>query len=229
MRPDRSGEATALRSIRYSSLHIAKGHVTPEMRIHIKSRQDVSKRQRADIDFGASAPFVARQLIGTVLLLDEVGGVIVETEAYDESEAASHGYTGPSLRNAPLFGPPGRAYVYHSYGIHWCLNFVCREAGHAAGVLIRALEPTTGIQVMTKRRGGVKLGLLCCGPGRLGEALAVNSLLNGKRVDRAPFKILAPLARPSIVRGKRIGITKAAERAWRFGLKGSVFVSRPFT
>jgi DNA-3-methyladenine glycosylase len=199
------------------------------MRTHLKSRQEVSKRKRANIDFGASALLVARQLIGTVLLLDGVGGIIVETEAYDESEAASHGFTGPSVRNAPLFGPPGRAYVYHSYGIHWCLNFVCREAGHAAGVLIRALEPTTGIEVMVKRRGSTDLRSLCSGPGRLGEALAVSNLLNGKRVDRNPFKILTPLAKPSIVRGKRIGITKAAERAWRFGLKGSGFISRPFT
>lgn len=195
----------------------------------MKSRQDVPKRKRAEIDFGASALLVARQLIGAVLLLDGVGGIIVETEAYDEREAASHGFAGPSVRNAPLFGPPGRAYVYHSYGIHWCLNFVCREAGHAAGVLIRALEPTTGIEVMMRRRGSANLRLLCSGPGRLGEALAVTASLNGKRLDRTPFKILAPLVKPSIVRGKRIGITKAAERAWRFGLKSSAFVSRPFT
>src|ERR1700735_953371 len=109
--------------------------------------------ERAKIDFYSSALLVARQLIGAVLLLDGVGGIIVETEAYDESEAASHGFTGLSVRNAPLFGPPGRAYVYHSYGIHWCLNIVCREAGHAAGVLIRALEPTSGIPLMRRRRG----------------------------------------------------------------------------
>jgi DNA-3-methyladenine glycosylase len=193
-----------------------------------KLRQPVSKQKRTDIDFGASALLVARQLIGTVLLLDGVGGIIVETEAYDQSEPASHGFTGPSVRNAPLFGPPGRAYVYHSYGIHWCLNFVCRETGHAAGVLIRALEPTTGIDVMMRRRGSVELQLLCSGPGRLGEALAVSTVLNGMRLDRAPFKILGPLTKPSIVRGQRVGITKAADRPWRFGLKGSAFVSRPF-
>jgi DNA-3-methyladenine glycosylase len=202
--------------------------IIPKMRTQLKSHRDISKRKRADIDFGASALLVARQLIGTVLLLDGVGGVIVETEAYDESEAASHGFTGPSVRNASLFGPPGRAYVYHSYGIHWCLNFVCRETGHAAGVLIRALEPTAGIEVMMKRRGNANLLSLCSGPGRLGESLAVSPVLNGKRLDRPPFKILAPLVKPSIVRGKRIGITKAAELAWRFGLKGSAFVSRPF-
>jgi DNA-3-methyladenine glycosylase len=198
------------------------------MRSHIKSYERVSKRTRADIDFGASSFLVAKQLIGTFLLLNGVGGMIVETEAYDESEAASHGFSGLSLRNAPLFGPPGRAYVYRSYGIHWCLNIVCREAGHAAGVLIRALEPTTGIRLMKQRRDTADLRLLCSGPGRLGQALAVGGALNGKRVDRAPFKLLAPLVKPSIVRGKRIGITKATEQAWRFGLKGSVFVSRPF-
>jgi DNA-3-methyladenine glycosylase len=202
--------------------------VIPDMPSHLKTYERVSKRTRADIDFGASSFLVAKQLIGTFLLLNGVGGIIVETEAYDESEAASHGFGGFSLRNAPLFGPPGRAYVYRSYGIHWCLNIVCREVGHAAGVLIRALEPTTGIRLMRQRRGAADLRLLCSGPGRLGQALAVSGVLNGKRIERAPFKLLAPLVKPSIVRGKRIGITKATERAWRFGLKGSVFVSRPF-
>jgi DNA-3-methyladenine glycosylase len=181
------------------------------------------------IDFSASALLVARQLIGTRLLLDGVGGIIVETEAYDESEAASHGFRGPSIRNAALFGPPGRAYVYHSYGIHWCLNFVCREAGHAAGVLIRAIEPTTGIRLMEQRRGTQNLRSLCSGPGRLGQALAVTPLLSGKRLDRSPFKLLERVVKPRIVRGRRIGITKAADRAWRFGMKGSAFLSRPFT
>jgi DNA-3-methyladenine glycosylase len=202
--------------------------VIPKMRRQIKSNLYASGRKQAAIDFGASSWSVARQLIGSVLLLDGVGGVIIETEAYDQSEAASHGFTGPSLRNAPLFGPPGRAYVYHSYGIHWCLNIVCREVGHAAGVLIRALEPTTGIESMIQRRGSANLRLLCSGPGRLGQALGVSAGLNGQRIDRAPFKLLAPLAKPSVVRGKRIGITKATDRTWRFGLNGSVFLSRPF-
>jgi DNA-3-methyladenine glycosylase len=181
-----------------------------------------------DIDFSASALSVARQLIGTTLYLNGVGGIIVETEAYDESEAACHGFTGLSMRNAPLFGPPGRAYVYRSYGIHWCLNIVCREPGHAAGVLIRALEPTAGIETMQVRRGTTDIRLLCSGPGRLGQALAVTPELNGKPIGIAPFKLLAPRAKASIVRGKRIGISKEAERVWRFGLKSSVFVSRPF-
>jgi DNA-3-methyladenine glycosylase len=194
----------------------------------IKSRRRASKRKRPDIDFGASASVVAKQLIGTCLLLDGVGGIIVETEAYDQSEAASHGFTGPSLRNAALFGPPGRAYVYRSYGIHWCLNIVCREVGHAAGVLIRALEPTSGIRLMKQRRGNADLRLLCSGPGRLGQALGVSGALNGKRIDRVPFQLLPSLVNPVIVRGKRIGITKATARAWRFGLSGSTFISRPF-
>ena len=201
---------------------------SPRIRHSPASPRRTSKRKPADIDFRASSPLVARQLIGTCLLISGVGGIIVETEAYDESEAASHGFTGPSLRNAALFGPPGRAYVYRSYGIHWCLNFVCREAGHAAGVLIRAIEPTNGIRLMTQRRGSTNPRLLCSGPGRLGQALAVTGALNGKRIDRAPFQLLAPLVKPSIVRGKRIGITKAIDRPWRFGLKGSAFISRPF-
>ncbi len=163
------------------------------------------------------------------MLLEGVGGIIVETEAYDQSEAASHGFAGPSLRNAPLFGPPGRVYVYRSYGIHWCLNIVCREVGHAAGVLIRALEPTKGISLMMRRRANMELRLLCSGPGRLGQALAVSDALNGKRIDRPPFKLLGRSITPSLVRGERIGISKATERAWRFGMKDSVFVSRRFT
>jgi DNA-3-methyladenine glycosylase len=143
--------------------------------------------------------------------------------------AASHGFGVPSLRNASLFGPPGRAYVYRSYGIHWCLNFVCREADHAAGVLIRSIEPTAGIPLMMRRRASSDLRLLSSGPGRLGQALGVSDALNGKRLDRAPFTLLGRSRTPSIVRGERIGISKEIDRPWRFGLKGSVFVSRRFT
>jgi DNA-3-methyladenine glycosylase len=194
----------------------------------VRSPRIGSKRNPAGINFAASAFVVAKKLIGTLLLLDGVGGIIVETEAYDESEAASHAFSGLSLRNASLFGPPGRAYVYRSYGIHWCLNIVCREAGHGAGVLIRALEPTVGISLMMQRRASADLRLLCAGPGRLGQALAVSVGLNGKRIDRAPFELLGRSSKPSIVRGKRIGITKATERAWRFGSKDSLFLSRRF-
>jgi DNA-3-methyladenine glycosylase len=171
---------------------------------------------------------VARQLIGATLLVDGVGGIIVETEAYDQSEPASHGYIGPTLRNAALFGRPGRAYVYLSYGIHWCLNFVCREVGYGAGVLIRALEPTSGIPEMIRRRNQTKLEILCAGPGRLGQALAITPALNGRRIDLPPFRLLPAQTRPKLLCGTRIGISKAIEHPWRFGLSGSAFLSRPF-
>lgn len=183
----------------------------------------------ADIDFDASALTVARQLIGAVLLVDGVGGIVVETEAYDEREPASHAYTGPTRRTAVLFGPSGRAYVYLSYGIHWCLNIVCREPGHGAGVLIRALEPTQGIASMMQRRGVADLRRLCSGPGRLGQALAVSDALNGRRIDQTPFSLEATGVPARTVRGTRVGISKATERPWRFGLRGSPFVSRPFS
>jgi DNA-3-methyladenine glycosylase len=162
------------------------------------------------------------------LLVDGIGGIIVETEAYDREDPASHSFSGPTPRNAVMFGPPGRTYVYLSYGIHWCLNFVCREAGHGAGVLIRALEPTTGLDVMRERRRQRDVRVLCAGPGRLGQALKITRGLNGLRLDRLPFSLRARSCEPSIVSGPRIGISKAAERPWRFGLAGSAYVSRPF-
>ena len=176
------------------------------------------------------APVVAHQLIGVVLLINGVGGRIVETEAYDHDDPASHTYPGPTPRNAVMFGPPAHVYVYRSYGIHWCLNLVCREVGHGAGVLIRALEPTKGIAAMQHRRGTTDLRLLCSGPGRLGQALAVNAGLNGAALagpevtlegfgDAEPYVVLT---------GPRIGITKAVDVPWRFGAAGSRFLSRPF-
>jgi DNA-3-methyladenine glycosylase len=183
----------------------------------------------ANIDFDRGAYFVARKLIGAVLLLNGVGGIVVETEAYDEREPASHAFAGRTRRNAVLFGPSGRAYIYLSHGIHWCLNIVCRESGHGAGVLIRALEPTHGIPLMMKRRSTANLRLLCSGPGRLGQALAVSDVFNGRRIDVPPFALAVPTVAARAVRGTRIGISKATELAWRFGLKGSEFVSRPFT
>jgi len=180
------------------------------------------------IDFDAYAYVVARKLIGALLLLNGVGGIVVETEAYDEREPASHAFAGPTRRNAALFGPSGRAYVYLSHGIHWCLNIVCRESGHGAGVLIRALEPTHGIQLMMTRRCTADLRLLCSGPGRVGRALAVDGNLNARRIDVPPFALTASTVAARTVRGPRIGISKATERAWRFGLMGSAFVSRRF-
>ena len=187
-----------------------------------------TQRGWAGIDFFDDAVRVARQLIGKSLLLNGVGGVIVETEAYDQAEPAAHSFIGHRPHNAALFGPPGRAYVYRSYGIHWCLNLVCREPGHGAGVLIRALEPTTGIPAMQRRRGREELRLLCSGPGRLGQALQVTDGLNGKRLAVAPFKLSNSIDDPSVVCGPRIGISKAMDLPWRFGLKSSLFLSSPF-
>ncbi len=180
------------------------------------------------IDFNQPSPVVARELIGVVFLLRGVGGVIVETEAYDETEEASHAYRGPTLRNAALYGCPGTAYIYRSYGIHWCLNIVCREVGHAAGVLLRALEPTTGIPTMIERRGTSSLLELCSGPGKLGQALAISEELSGARIRVAPFKLIESAARRSITTGARIGISKAKNRQWRFGLRGSGYISQSF-
>ena len=165
---------------------------------------------------------------GATVLIDGVGGRIVETEAYDRIDPASHSFSGPTPRNVVMFGPPGRCYVYLSYGIHWCLNFVCQETGHGAAVLVRAIEPLYGIDVMRQRRGMDELRLLCSGPGRLGQALAVTRDLNGMRLDRKPFKILAGDGKPPIVSGPRIGISKAMDLPWRFGLAGSPFLSRRF-
>jgi len=179
-------------------------------------------------DFMGDSHDVAAMLIGAVLLVDGVGGRIVETEAYDRMDPASHSFSGPTPRNEVMFGPPGRAYVYRSYGIHWCLNFVCREAGHGAGVLIRAIEPLQGLDVMRARRGLDDPRLLCSGPGRVGQALGITRELNGCRLDRAPFKVLSATEPATVIAGPRIGISKAMEVHWRFGFAGSRFLSRPF-
>ncbi|MFD1711841.1 DNA-3-methyladenine glycosylase [Ottowia sp. GY511] len=181
-------------------------------------------------DFAVDSSHLARTLIGATLLVDGVGGTIVETEAYDASEPAAHSHRGPTPRNAVMFGPPGHAYVYLSYGMHWCLNFVCREPGHGAGVLIRALAPMIGIDTMRERRGLQDERLLCAGPGRLGQALGITQEHNGLPLDRAPFQLTAapPDMPPPVVIGPRIGITKATDLPWRFGLQGSRFLSRRF-
>ena len=182
----------------------------------------------ADIDFLAPSHLVARQLIGVTVLVDGVGGRIVETEAYDGEDPASHSYSGPTDRNFAMFGPPAHACVYRSYGIHWCLNFVCREEGHGAGVLIRALEPVTGIETMVERRGTRDHWLLCSGPGKLCQALGVTRDLNGRSLAAAPFELAPAPAGIDVVSGPRIGISKAVDVPWRFGLAGSRWVSKPF-
>lgn len=182
----------------------------------------------AGIDFDGGSVEVARALIGTIVLVGGVGGRIVETEAYDADDPASHSHAGPSVRNASLFGPPGHAYVYLSYGVHWCLNFVCREVGHGAGVLVRALEPTARLAVMRQRRSVADERLLCSGPGRVGQALGISRAHDGLPLDHPPFELLAGSSEHAVVTGVRIGISKARDQPWRFGLAGSPFVSRRF-
>jgi DNA-3-methyladenine glycosylase len=178
--------------------------------------------------FDRSVHAVAPELIGATLLVNAVGGVIVEVEAYHHSDPAAHSYRGRSERNAVMFGPPGHAYVYRSYGIHWCLNFVCEELGSASAVLIRALEPRQGLGLMRRRRGFRDARMLCSGPGKLGEALGVTRKFNGLALDRPPFELRGRAAEPEIATGVRIGISKAVEHPWRYGMKGSPFLSKPF-
>ncbi len=180
---------------------------------------------RADL-FSRSVHEVAPELVGVTLLVDGVGGMIVEVEAYDREDPAAHGYRGRTARNASMFGPPGCAYVYRSYGIHWCLNFVCEPEGVASAVLIRALEPAHGLEKMRARRGLEDPRLLCSGPGRLCQALGVTREHDGLPLDAAPFELLAREGEPEIVAGPRVGITQAADRPWRYGLAGSGYLSR---
>jgi DNA-3-methyladenine glycosylase len=178
--------------------------------------------------FERSVHDVAPELIGAELYFNGAGGMIVEVEAYHHTDPAAHSYVGRTARNAVMFGPAGRAYVYRSYGIHWCLNFVCEPEGSASAVLIRAIAPTHGIAAMRRRRGTAEERLLCSGPGRLCEAMGITSKQNGLRLDRAPFAVRARQSFAEISIGPRIGITKAAEHPWRYGLKGSRFLSKPF-
>ena len=180
--------------------------------------------------FDRSVHAVAPELIGASLTLDGVGGVIVEVEAYHHTDPAAHSYRGRTERNSVMFGPPGVAYVYRSYGIHWCLNFVCEEEDSASAVLIRAVEPIVGIDTMRRRRGRDELRLLCSGPGKLCQALGITIAHNGFALDRPPFELRARRSDVAIevAVGPRIGITKATEQPWRYGLAGSRFVSKPF-
>jgi DNA-3-methyladenine glycosylase len=169
---------------------------------------------------------LAPALIGILLLVDGVGGIIVETEAYDIDDPASHSFGGPRGRNRVMYGPGGRAYVYRIYGIHWCLNFV-GGAHPGSAVLIRAIEPTQGIETMIARRGLPDPRTLCSGPGKLAEAMAIDKTLDGAWLNQPPFALFEGESHDVIV-GPRIGITKAIDQPWRFGLRGSRFLSRAF-
>lgn len=177
--------------------------------------------------FARSVHVVAPELVGCTLLVDGAGGPIVEVEAYDTDDPASHGYRGQTARNRSMFGPPGHAYVYRSYGIHWCLNLVCGPAGHPEAVLVRALEPTAGLDVMRARRGVEAERLLCSGPGRVCQALGVTAAHDGLPLDRPPFALSAACRPTEIANGPRVGLTRAADLPWRYGLAGSRFLSRP--
>lgn len=180
--------------------------------------------------FARSVAEVAPALLGCVLTVDGVGGVIVETERYQEDDPASHSFRGPRGRARVMFGPPGHLYVYRSYGLHWCVNLVCEPEGSGAAVLIRALAPLHGIPAMRGRRRGVADRLLCAGPGRLSEALAIDRHLDGADALRPGGRVrLSARAEPvEVVRGPRIGISVAVERPWRFGVAGSPYISKPF-
>jgi DNA-3-methyladenine glycosylase len=177
--------------------------------------------------FARSVHEVAPDLIGATLLVDGVGGRIVEVEAYDQEDPASHAFRGPTPRNTVMFGPPGHAYVYRSYGVHWCLNFTCDVEGRAEAALVRAMIPEHGLDVMRGRRGVDAERALASGPGKLCQALGITNEHNGLRLDEPPFELFAREDTPEIATGPRIGITKAAELSWRYGLKGSPFLSRP--
>jgi DNA-3-methyladenine glycosylase len=173
--------------------------------------------------FARSVHAVAPELVGATFLVEGIGGKIVEVEAYDHEDPAAHSFGGRTERNASMFGPPGRAYVYRSYGIHWCLNLVC-EPGSA--ILVRALEPTHGLEAMVRRRGTDEPRLLAAGPGRLAQALGITREHDGLRLDRPPFELYAR-EEVEVEVGLRVGITKAAELPWRYAEKGSAYLSRP--
>jgi DNA-3-methyladenine glycosylase len=176
--------------------------------------------------FARSVHEVAPDLIGATLLVDGVGGRIVEVEAYDQEDPASHAYRGRTARNAAMFGPPGHAYVYRSYGVHWCLNLVCAAEGVPEAVLIRALEPTHGVGLQQSRRGVEDLRALCSGPGKLCQALGITREHDGLALDVPPFELEARAGTPEIITGPRIGITRATELSWRYMSANSKYLSR---
>lgn len=180
-----------------------------------------------DAFFARNASDVAHDLVGWTLLVEGVGGMIVETEAYEPDDPASHSFGGPTRRNATMFGPPGRLYVYRSYGIHWCANVVCAEEGVGAAVLLRAIEPTIGADVMRARRGVEDVRLLASGPGRLTQALGITATHDGRDLGKPPFALEPPRVAVEVVASPRVGITRAPDLLRRYSLARSSFVSRP--
>ncbi|MDX6567732.1 MAG: DNA-3-methyladenine glycosylase [Gaiellales bacterium] len=178
--------------------------------------------------FARDVHLVARELVGSLLTVDGVGGIVVECEAYQRDDPASHSFPGPTARNATMFGPAGRAYIYRSYGIHWMLNLVCgAEPGDGSAVLLRALEPTVGLEQMRARRGGVPDALLCSGPGRLAQALGVGPDLDGEPVGGGRIELVPASVPPVLVTAPRIGISRAIEQPWRYLSAGSPYASSP--
>lgn len=186
----------------------------------------MSPEQPGDLFFDRPAPAVARDLIGWVLAVNGVGGTIAETEAYTGDDEASHSFRGKRVANAAMFGPPGTVYVYRSYGLHICLNIVCADAG---AVLLRALVPEQGREAMARRRGTDDSRLWCSGPGRLGQAIGIDLSFNQRPVGCPPFDLRPGRTEGIVIVGPRIGISRAKDRPWRFGLSGSRFLSKPFS
>jgi DNA-3-methyladenine glycosylase len=178
--------------------------------------------------FDRSVHQVARDLVGATFLVGGVGGIIVEVEAYHHTDPAAHSFRGPTPRNRVMFGPAGFSYVYRSYGIHWCVNFVCEGEGSASAVLIRALQPTHGLAAMRRRRDLHDERALCSGPGKLCEALGITIAHSELPLDKPPIALHARTEEPDIVTGIRIGLTKAVDLPWRYGLKDSKFLSKRF-
>ena len=171
---------------------------------------------------------VAPELLGCVIEIGDLAGEIVEVERYQQDDPASHSFHGPTPRAAVMFGPPGRLYVYRSYGIHWCANVVCEPEGHGAAVLIRAVAPTRGLDVMRQRRGPVDDRRLCSGPGRLCQAFGIDGSMNASVLGAGPVRLRAGVPVPDIAIGPRIGISVATEQPWRLGVAGSPHLSRRF-
>ena len=211
--------------------HPSRERFSPEMVQKPKAAAPAAPRLGKPLKrrfFGRSVHEVAPDLIGATLLVGGVGGIVTEVEAYHHTDPAAHSFNGPTPRNRVMFGPPGFAYVYRSYGIHWCVNFVCEAEGSASAVLIRALEPTHGLAAMRRRRGLEDARALCSGPGKLCEALGITIKHNELPLDQPPFALHARMGTVETVAGVRIGITKAVDLPWRYGLKGSKFWSKPF-